>query len=436
MRAVGLIRVDLILESAGGVTAPEIESAVDLPLHYRPDGAVWVPPSSLAGSLRAHFGGRAEQFFGSAPPSGRGAANQSLRPSPVRVLGTETTLPPDTTPETRRSTAIDPQRGAAMPSTLRARDHLPAGTTIALFLRYDDRPDSPAYDLNGFADLVASWRPVLGRGRSTGNGRARVSKVLVRRLDLGRPTDLRAWLSAGRQELFPDQVERWDRVIDPPTTVVAPALRLDIETVDALHVGSGSRSEDGESEVATSAGRPMVPGTAWKGLLRSRCGYILRSCGTAACLAPAEPTCGECLLCDLFGWTGHGGHAGCPVGRVGRLTFHDSAVCGTLGRRHHIGIDRFTGGVRTGLLFTDQVITDGKLTLTVTMTRDGDSLSTAERGLLLLALRDVDDGLIGVGRATTRGYGTLRLADSSRQMFQELDRGHPTRTAVQTLLKG
>ncbi|MGH4021256.1 MAG: RAMP superfamily CRISPR-associated protein [Pseudonocardiaceae bacterium] len=448
MTIIGLIRIDLVLESAGGVTAPELDAAVDLPLSRRrggqgsddtADDEVWVPPTSLAGSLRAHVGDDAERWFGSAPPvAGPAAEGQRHEPSRVRFLGSQTTLP--SSPAVRRSTAVDPRRGSALVSTLRSREVAPAGTTVSLFLRLDLPPDTD--DLDEFADAVASWRPIIGRGRSTGHGQATVTRIAWRRLDLRTTEGLRLWLTAGRDGLFP-AADGWQGVRTPATPPdPEPELDLRFSIVDALHLGAGSTtSQDGRTRnaIEREAGAPLLPGTTWKGMLRSRCGYILRSCGHTACLAPAKPSCGVCILCDLFGWTGDGGQAGTAIGRVGRLTTHDSVIDGAVTHRNHVGIDRFTGGARRALLFSDEIVAEGSLSLRVHVTdpagRDSRvPLPPAERGLLLHAVRDLHDGLIGVGRATTRGYGSLRLTDDSAPVLDELAPSHPTGAAVLALL--
>ena len=450
MTIIGLIRIDLVLQSAGGVTAPELDdAAVNLPLSRRrgrqqPDGTiddeVWVPPTSLAGSLRAHVGDRAERWFGSAPPmAGPGNREQRLEPSRLRFLGSQTTLPRG--PAVRHSTAIDPCRGSALASTLRSREVAPAGTTVSLFLRLDQPPDTD--DLDEFADAVTTWQPIIGRGRSTGHGRARVTRLAWRRLDLRAKAGLRLWLTAGRDELFPAE-DGWDEVRTPAAPPAPePELDLRFTIVGALHLGSGTTTSQGghtRNEIEREGGAPLVPGTTWKGLLRSRCGYILRSCGHTVCLAPAEHSCGVCILCDLFGWTGYGGQVGTAIGRVGRLTTHDSVIDGTVTHRNHVGIDRFTGGARRALLFSNEIVAEGTLTLRVDVTgpadRDSPRLSSAERGLLLHAVRDLHDGLIGVGRATTRGYGSLRLTDGSAMVLDELAPSHPTGAAVLALLRG
>ncbi|MGH3871372.1 MAG: RAMP superfamily CRISPR-associated protein [Pseudonocardiaceae bacterium] len=441
MTTIGLIRIDLVLTSAGGVTAPELaDIAVDLPLsrrrgHDSTGDEVWVPPTSLAGSLRAHLGeDQAEHWFGSAPPVGR-ASGARLEPSRVRFLGSHTILPHN--PAVRHSTAIDPRRGSALTSSLRVREVAPAGTTVSLFLRLNQHHCTD--DLDEFTRAVQTWQPVIGRGRSTGHGRARVTRIAWRRLDLRTAAGLRLWLTAGRDGLFPAG-DGWDE-IRTPTAPHDPESELDLRfiIIGALHLGAGTTpSRDGrtQNEIEQEAGKPLLPGTTWKGLLRSRCGYILRSCGRTACLAPADPSCGACKLCDLFGWTGTGEGVGMPTGRVGRLSVHGSVIDGTVTHRYHVGIDRFTGGARRALLFRDEVVAEGTLSLRVEMTNPADRLSPAERGLLLLAVRDLHDGLIGVGRATTRGYGSLRLTDDSAAVLDELAPAHPTGSAALALLRG
>ena len=79
---------------------------------------------------------------------------------------------------------------------------------------------------------------------------------------------------------------------------------------------------------------------------------------------------------------------------------------------------------------------DVSLRVDVTGPAGGARLTPAERGLLLHAVRDLHDGLIGVGHATTRGYGSLRLSAESATVLDELAPPHPTGAAVLALLRG
>lgn len=436
MTVVGLMRIGLVFDTSGGVSDPHADGAVDLSLHRARDGAVWTPPSSLAGSLRAHLGADAERWLGSRPPR-RG--DPPLTPSRLRFLGTDTDLSAEV--DIRRSTAIDPRRGAAATGTLRAAQVAPAGTTVTLYLRVDD---ASATELDGLTDLIASWRPVIGRGRSTGHGRARVTEVRWRQIDLATPAGVREWLLSGRAGLFPERGWTGGRAVPAPEPV-DPYLALRFVIAGALHIGGGRSDRDDPAEpdnrdnrapILTESGSVVIPATTWKGLLRSRCGYILRSCGRPACLPPApkQAACRECMLCELFGWTGTSSRSGEPVGRVGRLATADSPVTGQVTHRNHVGIDRFTGGARRSLLFSDEVVESGEVVLQLSTTDPADRLGPAERGLLLLAVRDLHDGLVGVGRATTRGYGSLALAADSVGVLTELEPTHPTGAAVRALL--
>ena len=442
MTTIGLLRIDLTLDSAGGVTAPEItETAVGLRLSRDRDGQVWTPPSSLAGSLRAHLGPDAGRWLGSDPPEpGRGQKPAPLEPSRVRFLGSRTTPVDDLT--VRRSTAIDPVRGAAATATLHSAEMAPAGTQVSVFLRLDR---TGAEELTELSTALAGWQPVIGRGRSTGHGQAHLTRIAWRLVDLRTRDGLRSWLAGGHDALFPAEDDGWDQVLPgDPGPGAGGALELRFTVASALHIGAGSRvitdteeSQGSRAAIVMAGGSAMVPASSWKGLLRARCGYILRSCGRPACLAPAADACGACTLCDLFGYTGRQATPGSPIGHVGRLAFHDSPVrAGVIGHRNHVGIDRFTGGARRAVLFADEVVTAGDVELHITTTDPTDELSPAERGLLLLAVRDLHDGLIGVGHGTTRGYGCLRLAGDSAAVLDELGPDHGTGAATRALLRG
>ena len=76
--------------------------------------------------------------------------------------------------------------------------------------------------------------------------------------------------------------------------------------------------------------------------------------------------------------------------------------------RTHVGIDRVTGGSRDALLFQTAPLISGQLQLRI------DALGPVEpwvRNTIWHVLRDISDGLIGVGSRSTRGLGTLRLTD-------------------------
>jgi len=78
--------------------------------------------------------------------------------------------------------------------------------------------------------------------------------------------------------------------------------------------------------------------------------------------------------------------------------------------RTHVALDLVTGGARPALLYAQQVVVTGRFRLRVEPQR---RLTEAERALLRVCVADLDDGLVGIGAATTRGLGTVRVRDDA-----------------------
>jgi CRISPR/Cas system CSM-associated protein Csm3 (group 7 of RAMP superfamily) len=400
-----------VIETDAGwsVGAPETgTAAVERDLLVDRNGDPWVPPSALAGSLRAHLAEHSadEDLMGSRPPDPssdeppESSGGERLEPSRLWLLGTRIRdRNRDAAPGTEvvASTAVDPRRRSALPTSLRHTRQVRRDTRVELYLQHD----GPLTDTD--LHLLATWRPAIGRDRTRGGGSARLARLAYRAYDLDDADQLLAWLQTtgpGRFTSLSDVV-----IPAPPDTTV---LSADFEIVDPLHLGTGSdriKIENGRKTTQavsrTRGGRPLIPGSTWKGLFRARTGYILRSRfgETAACTL--QTGCGQCRLCGLFGSTGN----------RGRLAFRDSALSRARPTsRTHVAIDRVSAGARDKLLFNRQVVEAGRFTLLI---HELEPVTAWERNLLLHVVRDLDDGLIGVGGGAQRGDGTVRLVDQT-----------------------
>lgn len=411
-----IIRVDLAIErpwAVGGVA--DTVSEIDLPVLADPRGgqdSVFLPATSLVGSLRRHLAGDQERWLGSADSSG----DDPAEPSALRCLGA--LLEPTESITTRRTTAIDPGRRAAHQRTLRVEELVPATeatpTIVHWFLQLDEARD----DLGSLLDQLCRWTPVVGRRRSSGQGDAFVRSVHHAELDLDNPAHLEWWL--GARHIWDgvsstDEPPGWKRRDEPSHGVGARGLQrvleIDFTVEEPLHLGYEKPVKKPGQETVHLTGR-RVPGSSWKGLFRHRVEHILRICGYGEC---------ECksIVGNLFG-TGRASAASRTEGERGILRFRDSDLTGARTvKRTHVAIDRVTGGAMDrsgngsgagGALFAVEAIAPGTtLTLQVDASGSPDKLS-----LLLLehVVRDIDDRLVGVGGLTSRGYGTLRLANS------------------------
>lgn len=409
-----LITVRLTLLTPGGVTAPERATATDihgpqgeprtrnlLPLRRDPAGALEVPGTTVAGSLRAHCASRPvlAGLFGSNP------ADRTLVASPLQVLGCVLHTQPHVQIRTR--TAIDRHRGAAANRTLHAVEQLPPGTTVDVMLRCDDPPADQLAEL--WAALL-DWTPSLGRGSSLGAGRCAVTGLGRADYDLATADGLLGWLAIAGPDDYPTPVT----ISTPATPTAHRQVRFAI--VEPVHIGAGTTTTDAEGhEVATltrTAGNPVIPGSAIKGVLRSRAEYICRVCGINACAGSAPATCPPeqpCPPCQIFGRASDSQGGGA---RRAALGFPDAQVTDfVVETRRHVAIDRFTGSARRELLYQEEVLVAGRFT--VQLDQLGPALGSAEAALLDAALADLGDGLTGIGRRTTAGYGTVRIDDDN-----------------------
>lgn len=440
MNVIHILQAELELTGPGAVAAPEAHTVGSvlhpgLPLARDGWGNPCIPVTSLAGSLRQQAPPeRRRILFGDvfkdpdASPTG-GREETTAIASPVRFLGTRLTMP-DAPLMRRRRTAIDRHRAAAKAGTLHSRELLPPGTELTLWLRIDtDTTPSPLVE--EVIELLGAWRPRIGGGRTTGHGRAELITVHHRVIDLSTPAGLRHWLTSGGPDLLDDEATVvYDRAQvtggapDEPYLFGQP---LEFGIADALHIGTGTATErpgrqTGVAQVLRDEeNTPIVPGSTWKGLLRSRVEFILRSTGIGdVCMAvedEAASGCGTCVVGEAFGWTERpgattgDGQPSTTIGARGRLLFADSPIReGTVRVRNHVALDRVFGGARDQALYSEETVENGHFALH--LRHDGD-VPAVVRAALVLALDDLADGTLGIGGGTTRGYGTLTAAPAT-----------------------
>lgn len=395
-----LLRVTITLESrwaVGGVGVGTRE--VDLPVLIDPrvgtaDGnRPHIPGSSLAGSLRAHLGDLGLLWLGREPVEWE-TATGTLTPVPSRlsILGTQ---PIVTSTHTRGSTAIDGSRGAALTHALRT-EQWAAPTDLVVAMQHRGVPDEAL--LVG----LSSWRPTIGRGRSTGMGRGVAVCVEALTVDLSEPNELTWWLTSRSDWLLglsepPHNLN--PRVIGPPGVPEPIRYVLELPWVvrEPVHVGGSDDERPGGPTRPALTMRVgdtwVVPGSSWKGVFRHRVETIL------AAIAMAD-TDRAAVTATLFGTLEQG---------RGLLTFSDAQTPRGWSSvtRTHVAIDRFTGGSRDGALFQVEAIGVGApLPLSITISPPAES---PVRTLLLHVARDLHEGLVSVGGHGTRGYGWVKL---------------------------
>lgn len=435
MTAFVLIRLVLTLQAPGGVAGPEQQSerSIDLPLATAPglDGPEpHVPVTSLAGSLRAslaadpELANHVEELMG--PPPNRDDEDE-LAASALRMLGTQ--LDSAGTVSRVRVAINRERRAAAAGSGLRHSQHLAPGTRITAYMQLD-QPELWGVLRSG----LQRWQPYVGGDRTVGHGASAVKEIHHRFVDLNTAEGRRAWLTTRGPDLF--DPETMTPVPVPESRASNAYFSARWTIVDGLHIGVGGppgrEPQAADPVLALEDNTPYVPGSTWKGVLRSRCEFILRSLGVPACTPRASddvgveacpPPCGECLVCHAFGSPGTDEHPG----RQGSLAFDNSDISGAVvdAAQPHVALDRVVGGAHRGLLFFEQVVRTGQLTLTVRALHE---TPREVHALLVLACRDIHDGYLGVGGSSHRGQGTLERTQRQDELDKQRDEAIATLT--------
>ncbi len=383
------------------------DPAIDRDILLDAAGRPWVPGSALAGSLRAHLSQATPpadvRLMGSRPPRSQAEAADSTV-SPLWIVGS--VFVPDSGPppgggrrqepavlELTGQTAIDRERGAAGAGALRFSRLAAHGGTLTVYLRHDPADGQPLTDHD--LRLIAGWQPAIGRDRTKGCGRATLTQLRHGPIDPATPAGASTWLAHTGPDLF-ETVATSDITCDDAGQ--EPWLDAGFEIVDGLLTADGQSGT--VARTRQRLGRPLIAGSTWKGIIRSRAEYIIRSRygEQAACQDPAG--CGTCVTCEIFG----------HQGQRAKIAFRDSYIENPHDPsppvRTHVGIDRVTGGARDALLFQTAPLAAGQLRLRVDAL---DDVPPWVHNLIRHVLRDIHDGLIGVGSRTTRGLGTLRL---------------------------
>ncbi|QGT99789.1 hypothetical protein SYNTR_1196 [Candidatus Syntrophocurvum alkaliphilum] len=160
-----------------------------------------------------------------------------------------------------------------------------------------------------------------------------------------------------------------------------------------------------------------IPGASLKGVIRTRCEQIINLLGGVTCnVTNSSQSCSNkqkelsdntakekyenmCLACQLFGSTL----------TASRIAFPDAYPIGEVitGIKKGVGINRITGAAQQGALYDQEVVESAVFNVSIFLT----NYELKQLKLSLWAIKDLDDGLYGIGGGTTRGMGRVTVSD-------------------------
>ena len=413
-----LITGDLVTVSScrfGG----EPSTSIDMPILRVPFGTTpLLPGSTVAGALRSHLTDRlvgyqsdepsdVERLFGEAKYT---TVSSNLGQSPLIVFDSRGVLAHGT--EIRDGVAINSESGIAEDHNKFDMEIVPAGTHFPLrFELVLSRTDNEQELLELFIAALEAFdhgELSLGCRRNRGLGLVKAREWRVHRYDLTTQGGWLEWLASDPaltgmtgqtrptiKEAFSDsQIVPRHATDDHRRRTI---FEVDVVLKSTLLIRSGgTHADDPDVIQLTSAGKTLLSGTSVTGALRARAERI------AGLLIPQQA---HDLVQSLFGPSSKSRTPTASHLRVSeQFLSDDSDIKAERIRTSRIRIDRFTQGVASGALFEEEMQYGGSFTIRLELRGN----SRQERGLLLLALKDLMDGQLPLGGGAAIGRGLVR----------------------------
>ncbi|MCL4424051.1 MAG: RAMP superfamily CRISPR-associated protein [Firmicutes bacterium] len=407
-----VIEGDLVLETPAHLGGGEDDGLIDLPLLLDSlDGKTpLLTGSSVAGALRSYlrlcFGGQESAaevlLFG---PSKEDEEDEAGRLIVDDALGRASGV------EIRAGVRIDERSRTAQEKKLYEIPLWEAGTIFPLHMELQVREeDDKDQLLSALATALEGFRKGeirFGARKRRGLGLGRVTLWRVRNFDLRNPDDLLTWINQD-SELPTSAIPVADissafGVTTLPDSREVFSIQAKFFLEGSLMIRSGGGKEDLgpdavhlHSRQVGGVVRPVLSGTSLAGALRARARKIVRT------LVSSERA--SRLIDEMFGLEIAKGVS--PV--ASRVIVEDSVIEG--GRddlvQSRVSLDRFTGGAREALLFSEQPLFGGQDAL-VDIRFDLVKPKEYEIGILLLLLKDLWTGDIPLGAESSVGRGRL-----------------------------
>jgi len=388
-----------------------------------PDGTPFIPATSLRGLLRASLPESNEhhrELFGEMRGREKNQNQPGSKAGLLRVFdaGLSQVGEGGNPKQNRTRTAIDPITATAKDNCLYELAQVPADSRFQCEFELEKVSASVVQTFLGLLNLLSKDNPQSRLGRGANKSEGRVSWHLGKVQTLS-PAGLAAWLLDGATDAparFEDETRKLKA--EPITQAEQQSHRFDL-----LIKLSGLMLVDGEEEeIADENGEkrkiqvfrrqnqngkayPVIPAASLRGLLRGHCRKILLTLLVDKTKESAPYTTSrekaDKLIDDLFG----------HEGKASAIRLEDAlGGNGKIFEQTFNAVDRFTGGVDDGALYTVKAYWQGefKTTLRINPARikiEGEWW----KGLLVLALRDAMEGDMALGWGKAKGYGGFTL---------------------------
>ena len=317
-------------------------------------------------------------------------------------------------PNIRTRNTINPVTGTAKDKFLYSHAYVPEGSKFNCEIEADNLSESQITQLLGLlAQLDATPYSQLGKGKSNQQGLIKW-QLEKQKIQILSSENLLVWLSDSKASTAPVFTGKGFDAAQPPTPKPAPShsFKLTITPQSPLLINDPElvKPDKGNGEAKLEfyrnpQGQLVIPASSLKGVMRSQCRKILLTLIIdKAGLKPqdnhsAANATADQLLGELFGGTG----------QQSLIWLADAVAENTAEHTQTFNaVDRFTGGVAEGALYTANAATATKIKPDLYLKK---SLEDWQKGLLVLLLRDAMEGDLTVGWGKAKGFGSIVLTE-------------------------
>ena len=359
------------------------------------EGNPYVSGSSIAGAMRAYlnFEKNEDCFMGF---SGQGYGTADGRMSSLFI--SDMTFDGTHSADIRDFVSLDENKTAKAGSKF-DMEIIEAGARahfyMELTVRENDDADEMHRNIGRFFCGVTSGEIRLGSKKTRGFGEFEILAVKSRTYDnsnfpeYANAYEDTAWVS------IPDSLKDWMSHADDCAGMVHIEVPLRMRGGISIRRYAAKKGEPDFVHI-TGNGVPVIPGSSMAGALRSRVENILHELEMAGVQIPEKSG----IVNTMFGYVDK--NEACASNVIISETEIEDAKPLVMVRT---GVSRFESAVKQGALYKEKTFVDGTLKLEILVR--GDSWVT---GLLMLAIKDLQNGLLAVGGQTSIGRGIFEAA--------------------------
>ena len=348
------------------------------------DGEIFIPGTSLAGAMRSYLGKASNQDCLMGYSDDKDAGKMSS------LFVSDLTFDEGVALNIRDGVELDDNKVAKTNSKFdieileaRAKGHF----YLELSIREHDDEALMESNLSTIFHGINHGEIRLGSKKTRGFGQFKILSIASKTYD---ENNYLEYSNAYDAEIWKDadnELETWLKKTDYKSKVTYIEVPLKLEGGISIRRYAAKKGEPDYVHL-TDHGVPVIPGSSFAGAIRHRLKTIVNGLG----LSDKE------LLEDMFGSTNkENAHASRII--IDEAEIKDAKPL----IMTRTGISRFESSSKNGFLYKEKTYVDGKLNLKISV--KGENRNTI--GILLLALKDLQNGFLAVGGQTAIGRGVF-----------------------------